>query len=286
VLIEETARAKVNLTLQVLGRRPDGYHQLASVVAFASVGDVITLNVGPTTGVTVSGPFSPQLPTEILVTRTLELLRAHEPRLVLGTVHLDKRLPIAAGIGGGSADAAAVLRAARRANPNFAGTVAWHALAAKLGADVPVCLANTLTFMTGLGDVLHVMPALAVPLAAVLVNPRSAVPADKTAQIFRALQAPPLPPGKNATDPPRIRDSGDVVTAITTFGNDLETAASSVMPAVGDVLTALRAMPGCQAAAMSGSGPTCYGLFRDADAAAATLRAAHPAWWIEAVTLS
>jgi 4-diphosphocytidyl-2-C-methyl-D-erythritol kinase len=285
VVIEEQACAKVNLTLQVLGRRADGYHALASVVAFASVGDVVTLDTAKPSGVTVSGPFAPQLPSEVLIARTLELLRSSAPDLVLGAVHLDKQLPVAAGIGGGSADAAAVLRAVRRANPQAVATVDWHGLAAMLGADVPVCLANTLTYLTGTGDVLQPLPALARPIAAVLANPCVAVPADKTAQVFRGLNAAPI---ASAIPPPApaLSSLDDVVAAVHRIGNDLEAPAQAVVPAVAQVLTALDGLPGCRAARMSGAGPTCFAIVDDPHAATAALRAAHPGWWIEPVTLS
>ncbi len=160
MLIEELARAKVNLTLQVLGRRPDGYHALASVVAFASAADVVILEPGRPHAIDISGPFAPKLASEYLIARTLKTLQTRHPALTLGAIYLDKRLPVAAGIGGGSADAAAVLRAVRRANPELQAAVDWHGIAATLGADVPVCLANELTFMTGIGDALHAMPQL------------------------------------------------------------------------------------------------------------------------------
>jgi 4-diphosphocytidyl-2-C-methyl-D-erythritol kinase len=285
VVVEEQARAKVNLTLQVLGRRADGYHALASVVAFASVGDVLTLDTTKPSGVTVSGPFAPQLPSEVLIARTLDLLRSRAAGLVLGAVHLDKRLPVAAGIGGGSADAAALLRAVRRANPQAAATLDWYGLAAKLGADVPVCFANTLTYMTGTGDVLQALPPPPRPIAAVLANPCVAVPSDKTAQVFRGLNATPI---ASAIPPPApaLSSQEDIVAAVRRIGNDLEAPARAVVPAVADVLTALEGLPNCRAARMSGAGPTCFALVDDPQAAAATLRTAHPGWWIEPVTLS
>lgn len=285
MLIQELARAKVNLTLQVLGRRPDGYHALASVVAFASAADVVTLDTASAPAVNVTGPFAPKLASEYLITRTLNVLQSHHPDLTLGAVRLEKRLPIAAGIGGGSADAAAVLRAVRRANPHRAALVDWHGLGASLGADVPVCLANELSFMTGIGDQISTMSSLAEPLAAVLVNPQVAVPSDKTAQVFRALQALPLP-SMPPPQPPGIADPAEAVSLIARVGNDLEAPAQAVMPVVAGVLAALRAAPGCRVARMSGAGPTCFAVFADAERAARVLRSAHPGWWIEAVTLN
>ncbi len=285
MLIQERARAKVNLTLQVLGRRTDGYHALASVVAFASAADIVTLDTEAPPAVTVDGPFAPQLPSEVLITRTLDLLRAHVPSLTLGAVHLDKRLPVAAGIGGGSADAAAVLRAVRRANPEAAATVDWYGLAARLGADVLVCLADELTYVTGIGDVLQPLPPLTPPITAVFANPRVPVPEDKTAQVFRALNAAPLaslipPPA------PTLSSPQDVLAAVSRIGNDLEAPARTLLPAVSEVLAALDRLPGCHAARMSGAGPTCIAIVDDAHAAAQALRAAHPGWWIEPVKIS
>lgn len=285
MVIEERARAKINLTLRVLGRRTDGYHALASVVAFSSASDLVTLTPGAEPKVTVSGPFAPQLPSEVLVARTLALLAERAPSLQLGAVHLEKRLPVAAGIGGGSADAAAVLRAVRRANPVVAASVDWSMLAAALGADVPVCLADRLSYMTGIGDVIQLLPPLSEPIAAVLVNPCVAVPTDKTAQVFRALNAAPIttrvPPA-----PPPMACLSDVVAAVRSIGNDLEAPARAVMPVVAEVLAAAGSLPGCRVARMSGAGPTCFAILDDAPAAADSLRSAHPDWWIEPVTLS
>src|SRR5690606_13758578 len=150
-VLTETARAKVNLTLEVLGRRTDGFHELESLVAFAAIGDEVTLRVGAPLGVTVSGPNASAIDGENIAARALAVLVEAAPALVLGGVHIEKRLPVAAGIGGGSADAAAVLRAVARANPELAAAIDWHALAASLGADVPVCLASTAQFMWGIG---------------------------------------------------------------------------------------------------------------------------------------
>ncbi|MDO9382489.1 MAG: 4-(cytidine 5'-diphospho)-2-C-methyl-D-erythritol kinase [Hyphomicrobiaceae bacterium] len=290
MLIEELARAKVNFTLQVSGRRPDGYHALASVVAFASAADVVTLDTGRPHAIEVTGPFAPKLASEYLIERTLKTLQSRHPALTLGAVYLDKRLPVAAGIGGGSADAAAVLRAVRRANPELQAAVDWHGIAATLGADVPVCLANEPTFMTGIGDVLQTMPRLHEPIAAVLVNPQAIVPADKTAQVFRTLRAPDL--AAEASDmpsPPHMGSISEVIDAIARLGNDLEAPATVVMPIIADVLAALRSTPGCRTTCMSGAGPTCFAIFDDAAAAAAaasSLRHAQAGWWVEAVTLS
>lgn len=285
MLIEELARAKVNLTLQVLGRRPDGYHELASLVAFASCGDVVTLDAGKPVNVTVGGPFGGSLASEYLIGNTLQLLAEREPKLTLGAVHLEKRLPVAAGIAGGSADAAAVLRAVRRANAELTHAVDWASVAARLGADVPVCVANRLSFMRGIGERVELLPALTEPLAAVLVNPQVAVADDKTARVFRALAAAPLSAGA-VEETPELKTVSDVMAEMRRTGNALEAAARSVMPVIDDVLEALRALDGCRVAAMSGAGPTCFALVEDAEAAAAQLRAQKRDWWVMPVTLA
>src|SRR5262249_3199056 len=152
MVIREIARAKINLTLRVLARRADGYHDLESLVAFADVGDIVTLRPGSECHVTTSGAFAPGIEAPNILDKALALLRAADPALRLGAVTLQKCLPVAAGIGGGSADAAALLRAARRANPEREAAVDWHGVAARLGADVPVCLGSVAAIMAGIGD--------------------------------------------------------------------------------------------------------------------------------------
>ncbi|MFN3744073.1 MAG: 4-(cytidine 5'-diphospho)-2-C-methyl-D-erythritol kinase [Hyphomicrobiaceae bacterium] len=284
-ILTETARAKINLTLRVLGRRPDGYHELESLVAFADFGDEITLCAGAPVGVTVRGPFAPAIDGENIAARALQRLAEVAPALTLGAIEIEKRLPVAAGIGGGSADAAAVLRAVRRANTREAAAVDWVALAASLGADVPVCLANTAQFMWGIGRETAPLPALPA-LPAVLVNP--GVPLA-TAAVFRALGAPPAA-ARNAPPevPAQFADMAAVVAYLRARGNDLQPAAMALCPAIGTVLAALAAEPGTLAAGMSGSGPTCFAIAETAataEAAARSVRARHPGWWAVATTL-
>jgi 4-diphosphocytidyl-2-C-methyl-D-erythritol kinase len=324
-IFTELARAKINLTLNVLGRRPDGYHELESLVAFADIGDIITLDtdapVGAADRVSVSGPFATALAGENLIATTLQRLAAACPALRLGTVHLEKRLPVAAGIGGGSADAAAVIRAVRRANADLsaAQTLPWTDIAASLGADVPACLANQAAWMRGVGERLEPLPGLP-RFHAVLVNALGEVPPDKTSRVFRALNAPPIQPdaGRNAGPPAHLRrlcaertatDGGgasavEAEQALLEFmlsrGNDLETATRLVVPDVGLVLNRLRkalaAQPAAQSLAaqslvaqsvvtMSGAGPTCFGLVgtaASARAVAASIRQSQPSWWVVA----
>ncbi len=281
-VIVETARAKVNLTLAIHGKRADGYHELTSLVAFAEQpADVIVLDTGLPKAVATTGPFAGGIAGPNLLQTVLDLAIAAEPALEAGSVRLEKQLPVAAGIGGGSADAAALLRALRRANPQHAERIDWPTIARRLGADVPVCLLNRAAWMTGTGEALSPISELP-PLDVVLVNPMVAVPVDKTARVFRALAAEPLAEGHGDAPPPRVARR-DTLLALIDSGNDLEGAARRVIPAIGDVLAALRASQGCEVAAMSGAGPTCFGVFDDAGKArdvAASLAARHPSWWV------
>lgn len=281
----ETARAKVNLTLRVLGRRSDGFHELESLVAFADVGDGIEFLPGAPPAVTVSGPFAGGIAGTNIAALALQNAAAAAAGIELGAVAIDKRLPVAAGLGGGSADAAAVLRAVRRANPTLAAAVDWHAVAASLGADVPVCLHSASQFMWGTGHDTVVVPPLP-PLPAILVNP--GVPLS-TADVFRALAAPPAPVVAAAPVPPgRFRDVGAVIAYVREHANDLEPAAVALCPVIGTVLAALRDLPAVRVARMSGSGPTCFALFdtaADAADAAHRISARESRWWVKVTTL-
>lgn len=285
VILTEIARAKVNLTLRVLGRRADGYHELQSLVAFADIGDEVTLRVGAPPDVTASGPYASAIDGENIAARALRALAETAPGLALGSVHIDKQLPVAAGIGGGSADAAAVLRAVRRANPGSAATIDWQSLAASLGADVPVCLESTAQLMWGIGRETAPLPALQ-PLPAVLVNP--GVPLA-TAAVFRALGASPAPAHVvSPSVPASFPDVASILAYVGAGGNDLEPAARGLCPAVGAVLSTLGGEPGVRLARMSGSGATCFALFETASAAetaAQRIRGRNPGWWVAATTL-
>jgi 4-diphosphocytidyl-2-C-methyl-D-erythritol kinase len=283
--IRQIARAKVNLTLNVLGRRSDGYHDIESLVTFADIGDLVTLHPGPDCRITTSGPFAPEIEGPNLLEKTLSLLREFDPGLVLGAVELEKNLPVAAGLGGGSADAAALLRAVRATNPERAGRIDWHGLAARLGADVPVCLDGVPALIRGIGDrVASREPAQPTPpLDCVLVNPRVALP---TAQVFGALDVSspfPRPSREEGRGEGQRERAGALLAYMQARGNDLERPAISLLPVIADVKGALSAQPGCRHAAMSGSGPTCFGIFGDDASAAGTAAAlalAYPDWWI------
>ncbi len=294
--IDEPAPAKVNLTLRVLGRRPDGYHLLESLVVFAETGDRLTLTPGPDISFSITGPFAtaigPLPQGANLVERAIEAARRAAPGLRLGAFTLHKALPVAAGLGGGSADAAAALRAIARANPEDARRIDWQAIARTLGADVPVCLAGRPAMMRGIGEMLSPLPSLP-SLPALLVNP--GVPLS-TRAVFEALNAPPAPAERAGERP---SGGAAVVLALSTFaqvlthilprGNDLEETAARLCPPVSAVLHALRASAGCRLARLSGSGPTCFGLFENAAAASEAgtrIAAAHPDWWVCATGLA
>jgi 4-diphosphocytidyl-2-C-methyl-D-erythritol kinase len=286
--IREEARAKVNLTLQVRGRRPDGYHCLESLIAFAAgVGDEVTLTLSEHPAVHIVGPFAGAIAGKNLLERTLDKLAAEEPRLRLGRVDLTKHLPVAAGLGGGSADAAALLRAVRRANPDLAAGIDWMKIAAALGADVPVCLASRPALAWGVGERIVELPGLP-QIPAVLANALASVPPDKTARVFGSLAAPAIgePPGPAAL--PSFGGLASLLDFMRTRGNDLLPAAQSVLPSIAATRAALASDPRCLYAGLSGAGPTCFGIFatgEDAAVAAAHLKRAQPGWWIAPTVL-
>jgi 4-diphosphocytidyl-2-C-methyl-D-erythritol kinase len=283
--VTEQARAKINLTLTILGRRSDSYHALLSLVAFADVADVVTLDTGAATGLTVTGPFADAISSPNLIETALLIIADHLPGIKIGHVTLDKHLPVASGIGGGSANAAAVLRAIRTAHPQATSGLDWMDIARRLGADVPVCLADRAVWMSAAGDQLHDLASPLPQLHVVLVNPQAPVPADKTARVFRALGAPPISGSGDgvSTARPAIPDRNELMALIQRVGNDLEAPATAVVPQIQDVLAALETCPGVEIASLSGAGPTCFAIFPDkalATAAAALLIEAQPSWWI------
>lgn len=282
--LTETAPAKVNLTLRVLGRRPDGYHELDSLVAFAAHGDRLDFAPGEAPGLRVSGPTAAAVGSDVdnLVLKAARALAERVPGLRSGRFILDKRLPVAAGLGGGSSDAAAALRLLARANGLALADPRLHAAAVATGADVPVCLDPRARVMRGIGEHLSAPLALA-PMPAVLVNPGVAVP---TRDVFIALNAGPVAGGP-AQAAERL-DAAALYAFIAQEPNDLEPPALALQPVIATVLADLRALRGCRLARMSGSGATCFGLFATeeaAAAAAAALHAAHPAWWVSVTTL-
>ncbi len=285
----EPAPAKINLTLRVLGRRADGYHDIESLVVFAALGDVLSFTPARALALTVRGPTA-SAAGEISDNLVLKAARALAERiegLKLGRFVLSKRLPVAAGLGGGSADAAAALRLLARAN-RLAGDDPRLVQAARAtGADVPVCLDPRPRLMRGIGDILS--DPLAMPrLPALLVNPRVAVP---TKDVFAARRAKPATRSAAASFPALkgVAESRDaLLNFLAASGNDLEQPAIALVPVIADVLGALRALPGCRLARMSGSGATCFALFdsvRATAAAARVLRRQHDDWWVRATVL-
>jgi 4-diphosphocytidyl-2-C-methyl-D-erythritol kinase len=278
----ETAPAKINLTLRVLGRRADGYHELESLVAFADVADTLTLQPGAEDGFEVSGPFagSSGPAAENLVLKALVAARKHIAGLKAGHFLLEKKIPVAAGLGGGSADAAAALRLVARTNGLGFDDPRLMCVALTVGADVPVCLDSRARIMRGVGELLSEPIDLPV-LPAVLVNPR--VPLA-TRDVFGKLAA--ARGGSDLADVPHEFDA--LIEFLQEHGNDLTPAASVCAPVVSEMLGVLHTLPGAKLARMSGSGPTCFAVFRsqrEAATAAQRLRNDRKNWWIHAATI-
>jgi 4-diphosphocytidyl-2-C-methyl-D-erythritol kinase len=284
--IVERARAKVNLTLSVRGRRGDGYHELESLVAFADVHDTVTLEPGAACSVAVAGPWAQDIAGENLLARALALLREADPTLRLGAVHLEKNLPVAAGLGGGSSDAAALLRAVRRANAEPAhDAVPWLEIAAQLGSDVPVCFLDRPALIWGRGErmaALSLLPAM----PAVLVNPRKPL---ATGPVFAALRSGVAAPTTPTPPVPELPELSATLDYMRMRGNDLRAAAVGLMPEIEEIEAVLAAQAGCRMVAMSGSGPTCFAVFStpaDAERAAARVAQARASWWVVCTTLA
>jgi 4-diphosphocytidyl-2-C-methyl-D-erythritol kinase len=282
------APAKVNLTLHVLGRRADGYHELESLVAFAGAGDGLSLVPGRGLALVLDGPTASEAgpPDENLVLRAARQLQSRVAGLRTGTFRLTKRLPAAAGLGGGSSDAAAALRLLARCNDLRLDHPAVLEAAKATGADVTVCLQPRARMMRGVGE--EVGPLLGLPrLFALLVNPR--VPLA-TAEVFRALAHKPRQ-GRGAAPHPEIAPDSDAAALMDTLRgarNDLEAAAAQLAPVIRDVRDLVGGTEGCRLARMSGSGATVFGLFDDCTAAASaakTIRRARPGWWVKATSL-
>jgi 4-diphosphocytidyl-2-C-methyl-D-erythritol kinase len=290
-LIDE-ARAKVNLTLRVVGRRTDGYHDLESVVAFADCADRLVLEPGSDLTLTATGPRAQECGeiADNLVIKATRLLAERVAGLQAGNFSLDKQLPVAAGIGGGSADAAAALRLLARANEIAIDDDRVIEAARLTGADVPVCLASRACVMTGIGETL--LPLDLPKLPSVLVNPRLPV---ATRDVFTALGLRNGELRVGAADvmqnpgwPQPDASFDDWLDSLMAGSNDLEAPALRVQPVIGEVLAALRATGGVRLARMSGSGATCFAIFASAEAAqrsAQTIQSDHPSWWVHAGTL-
>ena len=268
------AFAKVNLWLNVVGRRADGYHLLDSLIAFVDLADTIDARPGDRLSLEVTGPGSAALAGEPdnLVLKAARLLAERAGVPPLAALSLVKRIPVAAGLGGGSADAAATLRALAELWRLDVPEDTLFDIAAALGADVPMCLAGRTALASGIGERLQSVPPLP-PAAILLVNPGVALP---TRDVFAARRGP-FAPARPAQ--PRWRDVPEFVAALAERGNDLTEPAIALQPVVAQVLDFLRRGEGARYAAMSGSGATCYALY-DTIAAARRAAAAVPEeWW-------
>ncbi len=290
---QRTAWAKVNLTLQVTGRRADGYHELDSLIVFAGLGDELQVTSGPDLALEIEGPFAGMLGTgrmakharadvpENLILAAARALGARFDVVAGARLKLIKRLPVAAGLGGGSADAAAALRGLAELWNLDATEDELNALAARLGADVPVCLAGRPCFVSGIGDVISPAPFLP-PAWLVLVNPGARL---STAAVFAARTGEFSAPTRWREAVPDVRA---LAARLSNCRNDLEDPALGLVPEIREVLTTLRDTAGCLLARMSGSGASCFGLYAvEASAAAAVRRieATRPGWWVRAAPM-
>jgi 4-diphosphocytidyl-2-C-methyl-D-erythritol kinase len=299
------APAKVNLTLRILGRRADGYHELESLVVFAPFGDRLTFSPGDALELDVSGPMADGAGplADNLVLRAARALAERIDGLRLGRFALHKELPSGAGLGGGSADAAAALRLIAKANGVSLDDVRVHDAARATGADIPVCLDPRPRVMRGIGEIL-IGPVALPPLGIVIIHPGFALP---TGPVFKALGLAPgerlAKPGETAGSAERGRsvrpdeDAGatpalpahELLAWLASERNDLEPPAIAIAPAVADILAVIAALPGCRLARMSGSGSACFGLFDDGEAAAVAAQhvaAAQLSWWVRAGLLA
>lgn len=268
----ELARAKVNLALHVTGRRADGYHLLDSIVVFPDLGDRLEAEPAPGLSLSIDGPFGRDLDAgpANLVMRAASLFGPGQG----AALRLTKSLPVASGIGGGSADAAAALRLLARL---WGRPLPSASDVLGIGADLPVCLVGESCRMQGIGEALT--PLALPPFAIVLVNPGVPVP---TGAVFAGLASRDNP---GMGDLPRCPDAATLFDWLARQRNDLEAPAVAIAPEIGRTLSALAALPACRLARMSGSGATCFGLFPTlpaALAAADALRVAEPEWWVAA----
>ncbi|MEH3105349.1 MAG: 4-(cytidine 5'-diphospho)-2-C-methyl-D-erythritol kinase [Sphingomonas phyllosphaerae] len=275
--IVETAPAKLNLALHVRARRADGYHELETLFVFARDGDRVTVAPATTPGFTVTGPFAGAVGpvADNLVTRAEAAFRQAFAPDAIHAVTLDKHLPVASGIGGGSADAAATLRALARLYGLPVDAPRLLTIAADLGADVPACLLGRPTFGRGRGDALAPVAGLG-DMPALLVNPGVAV---STAQVFAHW---------DGVDRGALDLTGTTLERAMAGRNDLQPPAEAIAPVIEGVISRLSSAPGVVLTRMSGSGATCFALFHDAaarDSAAAQIAEAAPDWWLCPTTI-
>ena len=282
-MVTAEAPAKINLYLHVTGKRADGYHLLDSLIAFADVGDTIEANEADDLALGCDGPFGAALGTEPdnLVLKAARLLAERADIEPHARLRLTKRLPIASGIGGGSADAAATLHALSELWSLALPERTLSALAAKLGADVPICLHGHAAYIGGIGEIID--PAPALPDAGILLaNPGHAL---STPSVFKGFKGPMTAAQRFEREP---NDAGDLAQMLAERRNDLTDAAIAIVPEIASMLQALEQLPGAHLARMSGSGATCFALFDDkggAEQAAIQLAAEHPGWWVRGAAL-
>ncbi|QFU09795.1 4-diphosphocytidyl-2-C-methyl-D-erythritol kinase [Rhodobacteraceae bacterium THAF1] len=269
---EAFAPAKINLALHVIGRRDDGYHLMESIVVFADVGDWVKIHAAPDWSLNINGPFAHGLSTTDNLCLSAARLTAGPP----AALTLTKNLPVASGIGGGSADAAATLHALRAMDGRALPVDVLH-----LGADVPVCLAGKPALMKGIGE--HLSPLPPLPEAHLcLVNPGIAV---STPQVFAALDSRDNPALPAVTDWPDLPAFTDWLLGTR---NDLERPACAIAPVIGTVLDRIADTVGCRLARMSGSGATCFGLYATAEnakSAAEKIKSDYSDWWVTAAAI-
>jgi 4-diphosphocytidyl-2-C-methyl-D-erythritol kinase len=279
-VITEQAPAKINLFLHVGAKRADGFHPVQSLAVFTCLGDVLAMEAAPDLSLTVGGPFAKGLEGEgdnLVVRAAKALIKKAAPGADGARLNLTKNLPVASGIGGGSADAAAALRGLRQLWKVEIDGVALGEIAAGLGSDIPACVLSVSCFMEGRGEILRVTDSMPrVPM--LLVNPGVPVP---TRDVFAALESRSgvemaLPHGL-------FGDTADLLRFLETTRNDLEEPARRLQPVIGEVLATIAAMPGALLARMSGSGATCFGIFADDHCcrrAAEILKQSSPSWWV------
>jgi 4-diphosphocytidyl-2-C-methyl-D-erythritol kinase len=277
-VIRVAAPAKVNLYLHVVGRRADGFHELDSLVAFADIGDVVSAAPAADLSVVIDGPFAEALASEgdNLVLRAAKGLAGRLGIVPGAALRLTKNLPVASGIGGGSSDAAATLRALSRLWRAELPPAALAELAAGLGADVPVCLVATAAWLGGIGEAIEPAPPLP-ETGILLVNPGIALP---TPAVFKARRGAFSAAARFAESP---CDAIALASLLRSRGNDLAAAAIAIVPEIAAVLAALERCDGTLLARMSGSGATCFALFATrgtAMRAAESLAAERPGWWV------
>lgn len=284
--LRETGRAKLNLTLEVAGRRTDGFHELRSLVAFASLGDEIEFEPHGPLELSVEGRFAAALSGENLIVTAARAASNKVQGLTLGRFRLVKNLPVASGLGGGSADAAAALRLLARANDGALDDGTLAELARTLGSDVSVCLNSRPALILGRGEIVE--PVAGFPSCAVLLaNPGLPL---ATEAVYAALGAQAFA-GPGRAHARTLDFNGDfeaLLAYLVPRGNDLEAPAARLVPEIREVLAVLLALDRVRLARLSGSGPTCFALFadeNDAERAGARLAAEFPDWWIAAATL-